>query len=158
MWSSLKEMFRGKGSFLVKDAPTKFNALSHFDDQNLAPDDAFDRLLDFYDSHRAKDAMSLDEDGDMLLFQFATYDWGEGANFSVSLLRQFIVAKGEETEIWQLILEYSCAPNDRSAKLGNEEEWCRHPSELPAFRNHILSSPAMSACSATTGKLLWDRV
>lgn len=158
MWSRLKEMLRGKGYFLVQEAPARFRSLSRFDGQSFTPEEIFVELMNFYDTCRAKDAVPLEDDGDMLLFQFGTYDWGDRTRFSVSLVRQFIRVIGEETEIWQLILTYSSPPDDASTALGSAEEWCPHPNELPSFRNLILSSPAMSACSASTGELHWERV
>lgn len=51
------------------------------------PVQAFGRMLEFYSERRVTDALPLEEDGDMLLYQSGVYDWGEGARMQISLTR-----------------------------------------------------------------------
>jgi hypothetical protein len=53
----------------------------------------FALLLSFYESARAEPCSA--PDADMLLFQWGTYNWGEGGSFELSLSRQFIEADAE---------------------------------------------------------------
>lgn len=60
-------------------------------------------MAEFYHIHRAEDC-EVDEDGDMLLYQWGTYDWGAGRWFEINITRQFIPSDGAEDEILQLSL------------------------------------------------------
>lgn len=52
-------------------------------------------MLDFYRDVRTQ-GCDLDDDGDMLLFQWGTYDWdGTGPTFQCDITRQFIKAGSE---------------------------------------------------------------
>ena len=81
--------------------------------ETLTPDLSFLLLLNFYETARADDAYPMSEDGDMLLFQFGTFDWGEGKQFNLKLNRQIIYPEEDNTEedypdehegqeVWQL--------------------------------------------------------
>lgn len=52
------------------------------------------RAIAFYGEVRADD-VDLESDGDMLLFQWGTHDWGNGPMFEVDITRQFIRGAGE---------------------------------------------------------------
>lgn len=113
----------------------------------LPPEEGFVRLLDFYDQVAANGAAPAEEDGDMLLFQFGTYEWfGNPRRFELSLTRQVIYPDGEDQEIWQLRLTYFYEPAPALDSLkGNE--WCHEREGLEGFRTAILASPALVACS-----------
>jgi len=55
----------------------------------LTPANSITQILEFYKQIRA-DNCSINEDGDMLLYQWGTYNWGEGAYFQWDITRQFI--------------------------------------------------------------------
>ena len=57
-------------------------------------------FFDFYRDERAE-GCAVDEDGDMLLFEWGAVDWGEGEHFELSLARQLIFGPGDG-KIWQL--------------------------------------------------------
>jgi hypothetical protein len=69
----------------------------------------------------------VDDDGDMLLFQYGTHDWGNGKYFEFDITRQFI--KSNEDEPYQLSMtlffepveckSYNCWSND----FENIEKW-----------------------------------
>jgi hypothetical protein len=75
----------------------------------LTPAAGVEAMLAYYAEERA-DGCPLDEDGDMLLFQWDTLDWGDGPAFEVSIVRQLIVAGDENDEPRQLDLRFRFAP------------------------------------------------
>ena len=114
-----------------------------------APADAVRAMLDFYRDVRASDC-AIDSDGDMLLFQWGTYDWGEGRNFELDITRQFIGAAAEDEDVWQLHLTFRFASSEDLTALGSGNRWCNHPRDLTAFESHVVVSPAFDAVSHRT--------
>ena len=62
-------------------------------------------MLAFYGSVRFDD-VDLAADGDMLLYQWGAYDWGEGESFEFDITRQLILGTGEDEDIFQLSLTF----------------------------------------------------
>jgi hypothetical protein len=89
--------------------------------------------------------VDLERDGDMLLFQWGTHDWGGGELFEVDITRQLIKDTGEDDDIWQLHLVYRFAPSEALRALGQGERWCSQPDEVDAFELFLMSHPALSA-------------
>ena len=102
------------------------------------------RMCAFYREIRADDA-DLEADGDMLLFQWGTYDWGHGALFEVGIVRQLIQRGAEDDDIWQLDLTYLFNPSDALIALGEGNRWCACPADLPAFELFLMAHPAVEA-------------
>jgi len=94
-------------------------------------------MLGYYRDQRV-DGVELDGDGDMLLFQWGTYDWGEGEFFDFEIVRQLI--DPEEYEIFQLMLTMKFESTDTLKKLGDGNEWCEHPEGLDDFERFIQDS------------------
>jgi hypothetical protein len=110
---------------------------------SLTPAAGVEAMLTYYAEERA-DGCSLDEDGDMLLFQWGTHDWGEGPAFEVSIVRQFIVADDEDEEPRQLDLQFRFPPS-AGAAAGEASRWCESPDGLPEFRRFVTGSAALKA-------------
>jgi hypothetical protein len=105
-----------------------------------SPDTGFRVLIDFYANVRA-DGCDLDADQDMLLFQWGTYDWGEGEHFEIDLVRQVMMPDEEDDDaIWQLHLTYRYRASAEFALLGSGNRWCPSPSEASHFAGFVLSS------------------
>ncbi len=86
------------------------------------------------------------ERGDMLLFQWGTYDWGHGKHFEIDITRQFIESASEgDDAISQLSLTFEFAPDPETAALGAGNRWCKSQSEIHALREFITSNSAMRA-------------
>ena len=84
--------------------------------------------------------------GDMLLFQWGTYDWGEGKNFELNITRQFIESEvGDEDAISQLQLTFAFPPTIELANLGEGNRWCEGRDQLDAFREYVLSCQPLRA-------------
>ena len=108
-------------------------------------------IMGWYAAERAVDAAPLDEDGDMLLFQWGTHDWGAGPAFEYDLTRQLVRADDPEDEgIIQLSLTYRYPITDETAALGSGHSWCGRPEDLAALRRRIEAHPASSAIRSAT--------
>jgi len=109
------------------------------------PERLFAALFDLYKTIRLDDT-SLDEDGDMLLFQWGSYDWGHGLNFELDLTRQSIPFGLEDPPIQQLHCTYRYDPA-QIGEISAGNKWCHQPSELSEFRSFVLGSEAMRCVS-----------
>lgn len=110
----------------------------------LAAADAVEHMLAFYRDVRA--AGCMEEEGDMLLFQWGTYDWGQGQTFQFDLRRQFIQPGDEDEDgMSQFALTLHYAPEERLLALGNGDQWCESPAGAGDFRESILASEAYRA-------------
>lgn len=117
--------------------------------------DGIDAMLAFYRNTRADDC-SLDEDGDMLLFQWGTHDWGEGPCFELGITRQFIGPHGEdpdcgdpdcdELDVWQLSLTLVFSPNT----IPSGDRWCHSPAEQDEFSAFVRTHGAYLAAVRAT--------
>jgi hypothetical protein len=112
----------------------------------LTPVAGVEAMLDYYAEERA-DEYVLDRDGDMLLFQWGTNDWGwgDGPKFEVSIVRQLIVAGDPETEPRQLNLRFRYEPSAGVGAGDGASGWCASPDELTGFRQFVAGSTAMNA-------------
>lgn len=102
-------------------------------------------MLSFYDDVPASGV--ADEHGDMLLFQYGVFDWGEGPYFEIDLTRQFIeLHRGDEDDVVsQLHVTRIFTPTDDLLRIGSGEKWCKRRSELPIFREWLMAQPALLA-------------
>ncbi len=96
-------------------------------------------MTDFYLEERA-DGCGVGGDGDMLLYQWGIYDWGEGESFEFDITRQLIRGDGEDDEIFQLSLTFRFRPTASLTRLGSGDRWCHSLGELEGFRAFIHSS------------------
>jgi hypothetical protein len=81
-----------------------------------------------------------DTDGDTLLFQWGTYDWGRGEQFEINITRQFRRGAGEEDEIAQLGLTFTLSPDADLRSLGQDAKWCKSRAALAEFERCALAS------------------
>ena len=100
---------------------------------------AVDAMFAFYAEQRADDVV-IEEDGDMLLYEWGIYSFSGPESFQFDITRQFIVT-GED-EPYQLHLTLHFVPTDALRQIKNGNEWCHSPDELPAFRQSVESSAA----------------
>jgi hypothetical protein len=109
------------------------------------PDKVFPVTFDLYRDERIE-GTSLGNDGDMLLFQWGTYDWGAGRHFELDLTRQAILEPedpDEDPEILQLRCTFRYAP-ELFADLPSGNRWCYSPEDVQAFSDFVLSSPGLA--------------
>ena len=106
-------------------------------------------MLSFYESVSPKGCTN--ENGDMLLFQWGTYNWGDGTQFEIDITLQFIESAAEDDDaISQLQLTFKFPPDKDTAALGDGNHWCNSQSETQQFRKFIFSNRAFLA------KADWD--
>ena len=110
--------------------------------EQLAAETAIRSMVDFYLEERVKQAV-IDEDGDMLLFQWGTHDWGEGPSFEYGITRQLIVQDEEgDDSIWQLSLTLRYPSSDEARASGSGDEWCASPDDVDQFLAFIEDAPS----------------
>ncbi len=110
--------------------------------------DGAEAMFDFYGNMRPSGRVfEQHDDADMLLFQWGTYDWGEGEHFELDLTRQLIFSdQVEDEDIWQLHLTFWFEPGDELRALSRGDKWCETLSALPRFREYVLRSVAVRTC------------
>ena len=113
----------------------------------LCPAAGIAAMISFYRNVRAEDC-EIQSDGDMLLFQWVTYDLGGGEHFEFDINRQFIGASGEDDEIWQLSLTFKFPPEELLRGLADGNLWCHGLDELNAFETFVVAAPAYNAVAA----------
>lgn len=88
----------------------------------------------------------------MLLYQWGSYDWGQGRHFELNITRQFIEAELEDDDaISQLSLTYRYKPSAELDLLGESNCWEDAPT---AFREFILAStPFMTLANAKPNQI-----
>lgn len=112
---------------------------------------AMDLMLRFYAERRATDVVGLDEDGDMVLYEWGVFDWGDGPRFQFGLTRQFVLG-GEvgDDAISQLALVLHYEASAEATALGRGHRWCHSPAELDDFRTFVEMSSAAAFVSDRT--------
>ena len=115
------------------------------------PRQGIELMFSFYKS--IKPVGCEDSNGDMLLFQWGTYDWGSGRHFSLNITRQFIeVGLQDDDAISQLQLDFRFDPTPELDAIGDGNRWCDGSSEFPVVKEFALSSaPLLAVADRTDG-------
>lgn len=129
------------------DSPAAFASFANARGLNVSrctPRQGLDLMFSFYKSVQPT---GCDEpNGDMLLFQWGTYDWGNGRRFELNITRQFIEdAKRDDDAISQLSLTFRFEPTEEREALGDGNRWCDGPTEFDIVREFAMSSPSLLA-------------
>ena len=114
--------------------------------EGVTPRRALETMLAFYAAQRVEDVV-IDEDGDMLLYEWGVYSFTEPESFQLGITRQFIVT--DEDEPYQLHLTLHFAPTDVLQQLRSGSEWCHSPDELSAFSQFVESSAPFKTLADT---------
>jgi hypothetical protein len=93
---------------------------------SLSPAEGVSLMLDWYEQERA-DGCDLKHGGDMLLYQWGCYDWGNGEFFEFNITRQFIDGACEDEDIRQLLLTFRYKPTHFLRKVKDGNRWCQSP-------------------------------
>lgn len=117
--------------------------------EHLSVDDSIQLMTGFYKKIRVDDC-KLEEDGDMLLFEWGVYDWGRGSFFTYTITRQFIFPEtfGDAEEswledvFWQLSLSYAFNPTDELKSVKRGHKWCESPNNITDFLEFITTCEA----------------
>ena len=118
------------------------------------PRQGIEQMLAFY--REVKPVGCEEEDGDMLLFQYGTYDWGDGRTFEIDVTRQFMdlhhVFEDEDDEedgdgqatMSQLHLTFHFAPSAELDALGAGNKWYESPAAEKEFLAFVFGSKALA--------------
>ena len=110
----------------------------------LTPRVGVECMLSFYAQVEAEGCSA--ESQDMLLFEWGTYNWGEGSFFELSISRQFMETGQEsEPEISQLRLVFKYQTSGVFAKYGEGNHWCGSRAELLDFTRFVQANAAFLA-------------
>ena len=115
----------------------------------ITPAQGIDLMIEFYETTRA-DHCDIDCDGDMLLFEWGIYDWGNGEFFEYSITRQFIFPitcvddedEWEDDAIYQLKLNFLFEPTEILRKVESGSVWCERPAQIADFKVEIKENKA----------------
>lgn len=108
------------------------------------PRELIDLMFSFYQSVASSNCAEID--GDMLLFQWGTNDWGNGKYFGLNITRQFIEKEFQDDDaISQLSLTLKFDAIAERENLGIGNRWCGGPTELESFRKYVLGCPPFVA-------------
>ncbi|WP_328399888.1 hypothetical protein [Nocardia sp. NBC_00403] len=113
---------------------------------NLDAATAIGSMTMFYAHHRVTD-VDIDNDGDMLFFQWGTYG-SEQQEFVYDITRQVITGSGDDDSIRQLSLTLHYPTTATSHSLGNGSRWCPHPEQTETFLALIAHHPATTHVSS----------
>ena len=91
-----------------------------------------DSMSSFYADKRVENS-SLENDGDMLLYESGVFDWGEGPNLEKNISRQIIEENSGDGDIWQLTLIFKFSPESENSDLDDFNEWCKLPEKVNDF-------------------------
>lgn len=110
---------------------------------SLLPSEGIPLMIEFYSNQRVEGCEA--EGTDMLLYQWGTYDLGNGEYFNLDITRQTSEGEDEDDEIKQLSLTFQYRPAKQLRKIGIGNRWCASTEELDEFQRFIIESPAYSA-------------
>ena len=131
------------------DAFASFVNLRGLSVSRLTPRQGVELMFSFYEA--VKPVGCEAPGGDMLLFQWGTYDWGSGRHFELNITRQFVEADLQDDDaISQLSLTFRFEPTAERDALGDGNRWCGGPAEFNIVRQFALSSPSLLAVADET--------
>lgn len=111
----------------------------------LEPSEGIRLMLDFYKQIRAEGCL-IGEDGDMLLYEWGTYDWGEGPFFQCDITRQFIEVGSEGDDgMSQLSMRFYFQPSEEFESLKSGNHWRSSLAEVTDFESFIKANAAYRA-------------
>lgn len=131
----------------------RFFAQRGLDPNSVAVETGVDTALAFYRDVRFGPLTVTNSD--MLLFQWGTYDWGEGEHFELDVTRQLIwpsTSEEDDEEMWQLSLTFRFEPSAELRALGSGSKWCEQPSKLTDLRKYIAATQAFQGVSTRKPK------
>lgn len=119
--------------------------------ESATPREGIGQMLLFFESTEAEGCVA--PDGDMLLYQWGTYDWGAGRHFELNITRQFIEADLQDDDaISQLSLTFRFAPSLSLDGLGAGNIWFEGARAATLVREQMHDHPALLAVADAQAK------
>lgn len=110
-------------------------------------------VASLYEEYRIE-GTEIEEDGDMLLFQWGTYNWRKGNFFEVDLTRQTMLALDDPDDVSDSMRQLSTtlmfSPTSETQEIGEGNNWCSSPGSIEQFLEFIKSSAAFAWCAKNT--------
>lgn len=133
----------------LSDVRSRMLALPEAD--RSGPASMFPKVIELYVMARIE-GTDPDADGDLLLLQWGTNDWGHGLHFEVDLTRQVSLAGPDEddAEIAQLSCKFVYAPAARLAELDSGSQWCSSVDDALEFWDLVIEHQAVKAVADLT--------
>ena len=96
------------------------------------------------------DNLDLENDGDLLLYQYGTYDWGSDMFFTIDFVRQFcVMPDGElDPDIFQQHITFYFDPH-AFENIQSFNVWSSKCSDVTEFELIIVTSTGFSAAAST---------
>ena len=114
---------------------------------SVSPKTAADAIVEFYQSVKS-DQQDSGDDGDMILFQYGSYNWdGQGDKFELDFTRQIADPESDEFYQIQLILYYH--PKDIGA-IESFNLWSMDEPTLNDWINKVESTDGFNKASIAT--------
>jgi hypothetical protein len=104
------------------------------DINRLLPEDGIRGLVKFYQMERI-DGCDMENDGDMLLFQWGIYNFTGKNEFQINITRQLLLL--EEDEPYQLSLTFYYDVNDDNSTIKAGNFWCNNVKDISGFLRMI---------------------
>lgn len=135
------------------DAFIKFSLVSGVTIHESRPPDGLKQMFAFYENIRAVGCDGVR--GDMLLFQWGTYDWGHGQFFELGITRQFKEIEFKDDDaISQLSLTFKYYPVANLTKISAGSRWLDARDKLKEFHDFVLlSEPVLFTSEITPEKI-----
>jgi hypothetical protein len=112
--------------------------------ETCTPREGIAQMFAFYDEVAPVGCSG--RDGDMLLFQWGTYDWGSGRNFELNITRQFIEEAAQDDDaISQLSLTYRFEPTTELEGIEPGNLICEGSQASTVVRDFAVTHPAFVA-------------
>ncbi len=127
---------------LRRDLEAEFRRHLDLQDTLLAKNSvksALKSVVDFYRLARFQDC-KLDDNGDMLLFQWGIYDWGDGKFFDIDFTRQLIDCKNDDRPITQVSFRIAHPVVEDMTNIPPGNFWCEHLDFANRFLEDVYES------------------
>ena len=108
--------------------------------EQVDAENALVAMAGFYLDVRA-DKVDMEQGGDMLLFDWGTYEWDDGPRFQYCVSRQFIL-DGEVPQCWHLALTLYYDSDSRTLTLDAGQRACPSFADLDSFMAFVDGAPA----------------
>lgn len=121
-------------------------------EKDITLESLMDLVLAYFQEVQFESA-DIENDGDMLLFEYGTYDWGQGKFFQIGLTRQLIEMHDDDEEqedhMYQLQVTLFYNPSEFDS-LPAFNKWSNEFSDLNDFKNMIVNSAGYQAALSKT--------
>ena len=118
---------------------------------DLIPGIGMTLMCAWYATRRAQGCV-VEEDGDMLLFQWGTGAVGSGERFTLDVTRQFMWDSGNDNNIRHLSLRFEYLPTRELRAMGAGNAWCQSPDQLEDFVTYVTTSRTYQALEQVEAK------